>query len=196
MARGRPREFDELAALEQAMTAFWQHGYDAVSLDDLEVATGLARQSLYRTFGDKRKLFLRALDFYGEQMIGPVIDALNADGRAIDNIHGIIKMWEEGTKSPGGPGCMLVNTCSQFLDADKDVTALVLKHQGRLASAFQNALKRAQDEGDVDLAINARSMGRTFVCVAGGIMGMSRMGASAAFTRDVLRTMTDAIRVH
>jgi len=177
------------------MTAFWRHGYDAVSLDDLEVATGLARQSLYRTFGDKRKLFLRALDFYGEQKIGPVVDALKADGRAIDNIHAVIRMWEVGTRSPGGPGCMLVNTCSQFLDADNDVTALVLKHQGRLASAFQNALKRAQDEGDVDSAINARSMGRTFVCVAGGIMGMSRMGASAAFTRDVLRTMSDAIRV-
>ena len=88
---------------------------------------------------------------------------------------------------------MLVNTCSQFLDADKDVTALVLKHQGRLASAFQSALKRAQDEGDVDAAINARSMARTLVCVAGGIMGMSRMGVSAAFTRDVLRTMTDVI---
>ena len=195
MARGRPRQFDEFTALEQAMTTFWRHGYDGVSLDDLEVATGLARQSLYRTFGNKRELFLRALDFYGEQMIGPVVDELKADGRAIDNIHGIIKMWEAGTASPGGPGCMLVNTCSQFLGADKDVAALVLKHQGRLASAFQNALKRAQDEGDVDLAINARSMGRTFVCVAGGIMGMSRMGASAAFTRDVLRTMTEAISV-
>ncbi len=40
-----------------------------------------------------------------------------------------------------------------------------------------------------------RRMGRTFVCVAGGIMGMSRMGASAVFTRDVLRTMSDAISV-
>ena len=195
MARGRPREFDELAALEQAMTVFWQHGYDAVSLDDLEVATGLARQSLYRTFGNKRKLFLRALDFYGEQMIGPVVDALKADGRAIDNIHGVINMWRVGTTSPGGPGCMLVNTCSQFLDTDKDVTALVLMHQGRLASAFQGALKQAQAEGDVDPTINARSMGRTFVCVGGGVMGMSRMGSSPTFTRDVLRTMTDAIRV-
>ena len=101
------------------MTAFWRHGYDAVSLDDLEVATGLARQSLYRTFGDKRKLFLRALDFYGEQMIGPVIDALKADGRAVDNIHGVIEMWRVGTTSPGGPGCMLVNTCRQFLTPTK-----------------------------------------------------------------------------
>ena len=195
VARGRPREFDESTALEQAMTVFWRHGYDAVSIDDLQDATGLARQSLYRTFGDKRSLFLRALDFYGEEMIGPVVGALNSDGRAIDNIHQVFKMWDEGATLPDGPGCMLVNTCSQFLYADEDVTTLVLKHQGRLASAFQGALKRAQDEGDVDPTIHARGMGRTFACVAGGLMGMSRMGASAGFTRDVLRSLRDTIRV-
>ena len=41
----------------------------------------------YRTFGDKRTLFLRALDFYGEQMIGSVVGALNTEGRAIDNVY-------------------------------------------------------------------------------------------------------------
>ncbi len=177
------------------MTAFWRHGYDAVSLDDLQDATGLARQSLYRTFGDKRTLFLRALDLYGEQMIGPVVVELNTDGRAIDRIHQVFKMWEAGATQPDGPGCMMVNTCSQFLDADEDVTALVLKHQGRIASAFRDALKRAQDEGDVDPAINARGMGRTFACVVGGLMGLSRMGASTAFTRDVIRTLRDTISV-
>ncbi len=195
MARGRPREFDESIALEQAMTAFWRHGYDAVSLHDLEDATGLARQSLYRTFGDKRTLFLRALDFYGEQMIGPVVDVLKTDGRAIDNIHRVFKMWEAGTTHPDGPGCMMVNTCSQFLSADEDVAALVLKYQGGIAGAFQYAIKRAQDEGDVDPAINARGMGRTFACVVGGLMGLSRMGASTAFTRDVIRTLRDTIGV-
>ncbi len=75
------------------------------------------------------------------------------------------------------------------------MTALVLKHQGRIARAFRDALKRAQDEGDVDPAINARGMGRTFACVAGGLMGMSRMGASTAFTRDVLRTLSNTISV-
>ena len=75
--------------------------------------------ALYRTFGDKRTLFLRALDFYGEQMIGPVVDTLNTDGRAIDNIHRVFKMWEAGATAPDSPGCMMVNTCSQFLDAGR-----------------------------------------------------------------------------
>jgi len=47
----------------------------------------------------------------------------------------------------------------------------------------------------VDPAINARGMGRTFACVVGGLMGLSRMGASTAFTRDVIRTLRDTIGV-
>ena len=60
----RPREFDIDAALERAMQAFWAKGYESTSLDDLCEATGLGRSSLYAAFGDKRGLYLRALDRY------------------------------------------------------------------------------------------------------------------------------------
>ena len=76
-------------------------------------------------------------------MIGPVVDALKTDGRAIDNIHRVFKMWESDATQPDGPGCMMVNTCSQFLDTDEDVSALVLKYQLLIANAFRDALKRA-----------------------------------------------------
>ena len=44
---GRPREFDRDTALQQAMLAFWQHGYEGTSMADLVAATGLASARLY-----------------------------------------------------------------------------------------------------------------------------------------------------
>src|SRR5438552_101336 len=59
--RGRPREFDREAALEQAIDVFWRHGYEATSVSDLTAAMNINPPSLYAAFGDKEKLFLEAV---------------------------------------------------------------------------------------------------------------------------------------
>src|SRR5690348_16575655 len=58
------KQFDRHEALDRAMAAFWSRGYEATSIDDLVQATRIGRGSLYGTFGDKRQLFLAALDHY------------------------------------------------------------------------------------------------------------------------------------
>src|ERR1700760_4553504 len=63
---GRPRSFDETAALEKAGRVFWSKGYDGVTIDDLVAWMGVGRPSLYAVFGDKRAIFLRALKTYAE----------------------------------------------------------------------------------------------------------------------------------
>src|SRR5437879_12839329 len=65
--RGRPREFDREAALEQAIDVFWCHGYEATSVSDLTAAMNINPPSLYAAFGDKEKLFLAAVERYQEQ---------------------------------------------------------------------------------------------------------------------------------
>lgn len=60
--RGRPRSFDVDEVLDKARAVFWNLGYAATSLDDLAVATGLNRPSLYAAFGDKRALYMAAMD--------------------------------------------------------------------------------------------------------------------------------------
>ena len=55
--RGRPRNFDESAALAKAIQVFWLKGYDGVTVDDLVAGMGVGRPSLYSIFGDKRTIF-------------------------------------------------------------------------------------------------------------------------------------------
>ncbi len=48
------------------MNVFWTRGYHATSMTDLLEGTGLSRGSLYKAFGDKKSLFLLALECYAE----------------------------------------------------------------------------------------------------------------------------------
>ncbi len=43
------------------MNVFWRFGYEHTSLGALMREMGIAKQSLYDTFGDKRALYLKAL---------------------------------------------------------------------------------------------------------------------------------------
>ena len=60
----RPREFDEVTALEAAIECFWHRGYVATSVRDLADKMGISGPSLYNAYGDKRALFAQALDHY------------------------------------------------------------------------------------------------------------------------------------
>ena len=58
----RERQFSEAVVLGEAADLFTSHGYQGTSLAMLLEATGLGKQSLYNSFGDKRALYLKALD--------------------------------------------------------------------------------------------------------------------------------------
>ena len=62
--RGRPRSFDTDEVLGRVRDTFWKYGYAGTSMDQLSAATGLHKPSLYGAFGDKKALYLAALDNY------------------------------------------------------------------------------------------------------------------------------------
>ena len=66
------KQFNKDEALDKAMQAFWMHGYEATSMQDIEVATGLRKQSLYRLFGDKHAMYLAALWSYEDCVVAEV----------------------------------------------------------------------------------------------------------------------------
>jgi AcrR family transcriptional regulator len=63
-SRGRPRAYDPATALQSALEAFWKDGFWGTSLDDLSVAMGLSRPSIYAGFGDKRSLYHQTIELY------------------------------------------------------------------------------------------------------------------------------------
>jgi TetR/AcrR family transcriptional repressor of nem operon len=60
----RSKEFETKRALAAAMNVFWRLGYGNTSLEVLLGEMGIAKQSLYDTFGDKRALYFKAMALY------------------------------------------------------------------------------------------------------------------------------------
>ncbi|WP_410657373.1 TetR/AcrR family transcriptional regulator [Amycolatopsis sp. lyj-112] len=75
---GRPRAFDEDEAVRAAVGLFSGRAYDGVSIDDLVTHLGVHRNSLYKTFGSKRGLYLVALRRHLADDVRPLVDALAA----------------------------------------------------------------------------------------------------------------------
>ena len=83
-SRGRPKVFDRDAALDKAMTLFWQHGYEATSLADLVEATGAKAPTLYAEFVNKEGLFRAVLDRYISRFAAKHEAVLFAEGKSVD----------------------------------------------------------------------------------------------------------------
>lgn len=189
MTRGRPKTFNDDAVLEKAMLVFWRKGFDAATLEDIDQATGIPRQSLYRSFKNKRTLFLLSLDYYQDRVASRILSILEQDRPAIENIKAVFDSWQSAIASKNGLGCLMGNTAAQFLPNDEDVRARVLHHQERFVSSFEQALIQGQNEGCINKSIKAKSMARTIIITTTGLLTMSRVTPPPEAARDVLDTL-------
>jgi len=71
------RQFDENEALEKALVLFWQKGFAETSMQELAVATGVQRGSLYNAYKGKETLFLRVFDVYKDRFLSQLRDTLD-----------------------------------------------------------------------------------------------------------------------
>ena len=91
---GRPLSFDREAALEKAMLAFWESGYETTSISDLTAAMGVTAPSIYTAFGDKKQLFLEAMRRY----VGDAADLKKAFVLAPTAKEAVARMMEDAAR--------------------------------------------------------------------------------------------------
>src|SRR3954447_13528414 len=87
---GRPRGFDEQAVTAAAAGLFARRAYDGLSVDDLVQHLGVHRNSLYKTFGSKRGLYLTALRWYLRHQIAPLLATAAATTGARQAMAGVL----------------------------------------------------------------------------------------------------------
>lgn len=102
----RPRGFDDAAADDGLLAAFWSHGYARTSIPTLTAATGLLPGSLYAAFGSKEAMFRRAIDRY----VATIRGAVTSDARGVAGIRHVLATVARLTANdPQRRGCLVLN---------------------------------------------------------------------------------------
>ncbi|MBW0103637.1 TetR/AcrR family transcriptional regulator [Pseudonocardia sp. KRD291] len=186
----RPRQFDEERVLSSVQAAFWDNGYAGTSLEDLLVASGLGKGSLYGAFGDKQSLFLRVLREYDEANDRMLRTWLEQADRAVDVIRGFVI---GPLRDPGGAearrGCLRANTAMELSAGAPEVAAEARRSYAATTTLLAEAVRRAQREGDVAPRVDPDEAAHAVLAGQLGLLVLDRVGQDPA----ALSTMAETL---
>jgi TetR/AcrR family transcriptional repressor of nem operon len=171
----RTKEFDPEEAVGKAVKVFWSQGYERTSLDDLMQAMGIARQSLYDTFGDKRGLYMRALRRYRDDTLGAT-RALFAEGVPVkEGFQKLLLGLSRESKEELRQGCLLLSANMEREADDGEIVELLEENQAAVEGIFRAALDRAQSLGEIGAEKDTKALARFFVATVQGMRAMGRV---------------------
>ena len=195
MRPGPAKQFEPQAALEQARDLFWRRGYDGTGLSDLEAELGVGRKSLYDTFGNKRALYLAALEQYGASVIEAICSGLErADRPAFDNLERVLTKLARHHGSGASLGCLLGVGLAQLERGDEELAALLRRWLGRLEAAFEVALRRAEGEGALRADVRPRDAARQLVALVQGLALLGRVAETPTAHSGAVRAALAGLR--
>jgi TetR/AcrR family transcriptional repressor of nem operon len=190
---GRPREFDLDAAVIDAIEVFRSRGYHGASVRDLTDGTGIARGSLYKAFGDKRTLFLAALDHYTAASVARVGDSLSRPGPAREAIREALMGYaRRAAESQGVRGCLVTAAAMEMMPEDEEVGALISRQFRRTQDLFAAAVIRGQSSGEISRDHDERAIARAFLVT---IQGLRVLGKTGPSERDMTEVVETALRI-
>lgn len=167
---GRTKEFDPDTVLQSALELFWSHGYEATSTADLVKHLGIARASLYATFGSKHELYLKALDRYTEQVDPVVLEALSQPGPALPAVRAIVlRFAAEAAQDAQRRGCLVTNTAVELAAHDTEAGRRVQGSWDVLETALTSALLRARAQGELAADTQPRALARMLLVLMQGM---------------------------
>ncbi|MBI1247113.1 TetR family transcriptional regulator [bacterium] len=179
---GRPREFDRDEAVRTAMHLFWEYGYEAISVAELQKELGgISAASFYAAFGSKLKLFKEAMSLYMAtcgDIVAPLKDPDQSPRDAIKQTLRRAIEVQTGTTHP--KGCMAVVAGMNLSEKNQEILEVVESARAETRKAIADCITRAVKIGELPKKTNRESVVVLFDTFIKGIAIEARDGISTA----------------
>ncbi len=167
------------------MQAFWAGGVVATSVDDLVQASGLARSSLYGSFGNRDGVVRAAVERYVDLQIAAITRLFTRHAFA-DAVRRLLV--DAALDNFDGRGCLLVNAINELHAADAAGAEVVRAAFARLAAALQRAIADAAPQRDDSVQLGAMLM-----ATIAGLRTLQRAGTPLALRREAAARFAEAL---
>jgi TetR/AcrR family transcriptional repressor of nem operon len=169
------------------METFWMKGFEAASLDDLCLAMGISRSSLYQAFGSKAELLLATFDLYDRKSVARIERHFAPGVPVRQAVAGFFEDFRvEALAGSGRHGCYL-GKCSAELGATDVAVGERLKQSfTTVQAAFRDALERAQRAGDLAADRDPQALARFLTAVSQGMRLMGKVDPDPGMLDDVI----------
>jgi TetR/AcrR family transcriptional repressor of nem operon len=191
----RPIEFDREEVFQKAIGVFWQKGYNATSIKNLVEATGLQPGSIYSAFGDKRGLFLAAMDGYFEGMKRMIFSILHTDQTAIVRIESFFnRLISDSIIDDQRKGCFLVNTLLEIPVDDQEINSRLQTMFGWVENEFRSVLEEHIASSDLDIKQSPEALARFLVAGIYGLRVFNKTQPDVLALQSIVENLLSVLR--
>ncbi|WP_127495500.1 TetR/AcrR family transcriptional regulator [Paenibacillus glycanilyticus] len=157
----RNKEFDMNVVLRKAMEVFGHYGYEGTSLPILLQELGIARQSLYDTYGTKKDLFIKAVKHYVNEKSSAVVVYLEKSESVKEAINAIFReivfvLQDEDRRNE----CFILNSAIDQVPHEPEIAALFEEDRIKLERAFHDALVRGKRQQELSTEQDLQALAR------------------------------------
>lgn len=179
---GRPKSFIPDEALDRAVEMFWEHGYEGVDVNRIARAVNVTKPAIYRAFGNKSTLLLKAVERYAITYGA----AMLADFRAEPDIHKAVAALCEATvntaSSEGRAGCLMLSATLGQSERVTEIRIFVAKALNESADIFAIRFEKEIKAGRLTRTPSAKVRSRALVDLVQGL----KIRAKAGIAREQL----------
>ena len=177
-APGRPKAFLPEEALDRAVEMFWEHGFERVDVDRIARAVHVTKPTLYRAFGDKASLLVKAVERYAMTYRAPMIAAFQGE----PDIHKAVTAYCEVTANTATgdarSGCMMAAAVLGQSERVAEIRSYAARGLAATADIFAKRFEQEMKAGRLTRRLSARVRARALIDLMQGLLLRAKAGTA------------------
>lgn len=150
-------------AVEKAMSLYWEKGFHATSMRNIQEVINMRPGSIYASFGSKEGLFRESLQQYADINLAGIEKLREQAASPLGALRALMErsVTESRQSAPNGM-CMLVKTIVELTDENSDLLGEATRLLQDVEKAFERIINDAKACGEIDHSNDTARVARYF----------------------------------